>query len=199
MMCWPRLVCHRPVTFQVCLLSQSTAILGDSCATSPADELAIAQVALSSSIVSNVSSWLNTSGGSGCPSSFTVSQVLSSVAVAQLQLSTLDCASLSCGLGVCVVESYIPTCNCSGTGFSGAHCEMNQSVSGGSGVCLCVSAHVIPLVKLLVWRYYHAGTLTRLCPSLDTSNCSSHGTCVPNCVGDSCTPYCRFRNVGYTL
>lgn len=165
-----------PVTSQVrTLYGRSASNLGS--LVFPAEDLASAQVALSSSIASNVSSWVNSSHVAGPPASFAVSQLLNSVAIAQLQLSTLDCASLSCGPGVCAVVYYIPTCNCSGTGFAGAHCETNLRTPVGSGAseCACTRLdrlltvfHVCAQLRLVCarhWTHQIAAAMARVCPT----------------------------------
>lgn len=103
-----------------------------------------AQQHLASSATQSISSLLNgtvawASSGS-TPDS--LNRVLNSVATVQLQLSALDCASMDCGGGVCVVVAGIPTCDCDGTGFSGQHCDtppVNATAPNISRKCACIA------------------------------------------------------------
>lgn len=67
-------------------------------------------------VSSGVSQWLNSSSDARGGPEVSVQHVINSVVALQLQLASLDCATLDCGDGTCVLDGYTPVCNCSGNG-----------------------------------------------------------------------------------
>lgn len=78
-----------------------------------------------------------TSGDGTLSPSVDLGYVLNSVAAVQLQLSALDCANYDCGLGMCVLDDYTPTCDCDGTGYTGSNCQLPENTSDSSKGDFC--------------------------------------------------------------
>ena len=108
---------------------------------------------------------LSTLAANTAASAEKITVAMTVVASLSTQTAVMDCLLMDCGVGRCVVTGQRAHCDCSGTNAVGLHCEDNGNST----------------------------TQQRPCPSTDTTECSSHGTCVVPCVDATrvdCTPYC---------
>ena len=114
------------------------------------------------------------------------------VALATSVLQTTSCGAVDCGSGVCAITAGQPSCDCTGTGSSGSHCEINDTVAHGGS-----STNRSGLTGSASGTSASGSSL--VCPSMTASDCSGHGECWwsdESCSAASaqCIAVCRCRS-----
>ena len=131
-----------------------------------------------------------------------ISMDITNLASVAMQTASLDCALFKCGPGTCVIVDSEPACDCTGTNTTGSHCQRNVTiVSGGSGSSSNSSvgagggnSHNSTTNGTSVQPEPEEDQVKQMCPSTDSTECSSHGTCVVPCTERrraECKPYCK--------